>query len=135
MTVYEILSDVDHIMELFDAQYPAAMKRDTGAGRLYLNFNDNNNHVKRRLYRLNDDIQGMIYVTEEGQISLGAYSLNLIHRLEKVVQSHACREQLLPIAKYEFKEDVFYDFVESDCGDFIHFIEYLCDFDPEPDEN
>jgi hypothetical protein len=37
----------------------------------------------------------------------------------------------LPIAKYEFKEDIFYDFVRADTGDFVHYVNDICDFDPE----
>jgi hypothetical protein len=87
--------------------------------------------MKRSVYRLNDDVKGMIYVTDDAQLILAAYSLPLIHRLERESQSWPFCRQLLPVAKYEFKEDIFYDFVRADIGDFIHYVNDICDFDPE----
>jgi hypothetical protein len=131
ITVYEIFTDPDKAMEHLDARYLAAMQRDTDAGRLYLRFNDNNDHMRRPVFRLNDDVKGMIYVTDDAQLVLAAYSLPLIHRLEREAQGWPFCRQLLPIAKYEFKEDIFYDFVRADTGDFIHYVNDICDFDPE----
>jgi hypothetical protein len=131
ITVYEIFTDPEKAMEHLDARYLSAMQRDTDAGRLYLRFNDNNDHMDRPLYRLNDDVRGMIYVTDEAQLVLAAYSLPLIHRLEREAQSWPFCRQLLPVAKYEFKEDIFYDFVRAETGDFIHYVNDVCDFDPE----
>ncbi|MDR1293331.1 MAG: hypothetical protein LBJ91_08080 [Clostridiales Family XIII bacterium] len=131
ITVYEIFTDPEKAMEHLDARYLAAMQRDTDAGRLYLRFNDNNDHMRRTVFRLNDDVKGMIYVTDEAQLVLAAYSLSLIHRLEREAQGWPFCRQLLPIAKYEFKEDIFYDFVRADTGDFIHYVNDVCDFDPE----
>jgi hypothetical protein len=131
ITVYEIFTDPEKAMEHLDARYLAAMQRDTDAGRLYLRFNDNNDHMRHSVFRLNDDVKGMIYVTDEAQLVLAAYSLPLIHRLEREAQGWPFCRQLLPIAKYEFKEDIFYDFVRADTGDFIHYVNDICDFDPE----
>jgi hypothetical protein len=131
ITVYEIFTDPEKAMEHLDARYLAAMQRDTEAGRLYLRFNDNNDHMGHPLYRLNDDVKGMIYVTDEAQLVLAAYSLPLIHRLEREAQGWPFCRQLLPVAKYEFKEDIFYDFVRADTGDFIRYVNDVCDFDPE----
>jgi hypothetical protein len=131
ITVYEILIDYEVVRDFLNACMPAAMKRDTEFGCLYLMFNENNNHLKRAVYRLNDDIKGMIYVTEEGQMILAAYSLTQIHRLEREVQTLPFGRKLLALAKYEFKEDMFYDFVQNDSGNFIRYIEEVCEFDPE----
>jgi hypothetical protein len=131
ITVYEIFSDPEKAMEHLDARYLAAMQRDTDVGRLYLRFHDNNDHMKRSVYRMNDDVKGMIYVTDDAQLILAAYSLSLIHRLEREAQNWPFCRQLLPVAKYEFKEDIFYDFVSSGTGDFIYYVNDVCDFDPE----
>ncbi|MDR1778292.1 MAG: hypothetical protein LBR14_00845 [Clostridiales Family XIII bacterium] len=131
VTVYEVQADSVRLEEFLDNRYMSAMKRDTEAGRLYLNFNENNNHLKEAVYRLNDDVKGMVYLTDDGQLVLATYSLARIHRLEREIQASPFAHKLSAIAKYEFKEDVFYDFVRSETGDFIHFVEYLCDFDPE----
>lgn len=134
ITVYEILMDHTVVREFLDAGLPAAMKRDTDFGKLYLTFNENNNHLKKSVYRLNDDIKGMIYVTDEGQMILAAYSLAQIHRLERGVQSLPFGRKLLALAKYEFKEDMFYDFVRNETGDFVSYVEEVCEFDPDDED-
>jgi hypothetical protein len=134
ITVFDVFLDPDTVTEYLDDHYPATMKRDTEAGRLYLRFNENNDHVKGSLYRLNDDVNGMFYVTDEAQLILAAYSLVQIHRLEREAQTWPFGRQLLPIAKYEFKEDIFYDFLSADSGDFVQYVEYLCDIDPDDDK-
>jgi hypothetical protein len=126
---------MDHnvVCEFLDAGLPSAMKNTTDFGKLYLTFNENNNHLKKAVYRLNDDIKGMIYVTDEGQLILASYSLAQIHRLERGVRSLPFGRKLLALAKYEFKEDMFYDFVRNETGDFISYVEEVCEFDPEED--
>ena len=131
ITVYEIFVDSEVLTEYLDEKYIASVKRDTDCGRLYLKFFNNNNHMKKQIYRLNDDVSGMIYVTNESQLVLAAYSLAHIHRLEEELRKWSFVGQILPLAKYEFKEDIFYDFVSSISGDFIQFVEFLCDIDPE----
>jgi hypothetical protein len=135
ITVYETFTEVDDVRDFLDKKYPAALKKDTEVGKLYLNFNENNHHLKESLYRLNDDVKGMLYVTDEGQLIVAAYSLSRIRILEQDTQTFPFGRKLLPVAKYEFREDLFYDFVRSDSGDFVRFVEYLCDFDPENDKD
>jgi hypothetical protein len=131
ITVYEILSGPAEVSESLDRKYKAAMKRDTDCGRLYLNFHENNNHLKEPVYRLNDDVNGMIYVSVDEQLVLATYSLAHIHRLEREIESSPIGKSLRSLSKYEFKEDIFYDFVHSDTGDFVQFVEYLCEFDDD----
>jgi hypothetical protein len=135
ITVYETFMDVDDLRDFLDKNYPASLKKDTDAGRLYLNFSENNRHLMEPIYRLNDDVKGMLYVTDEGQLILAAYSLPHIHKLEREALAFPFGGQLLSIAKYEFREDVFYDFVRGESGDFVHFVEYLCDFEPGNDSD
>jgi hypothetical protein len=135
ITVFEILGEADSIIKYLDRKFAGALQRETDEGKLYLIFKDNNDHLKEPVYRLNDDVKGMVYLTMEGQLILAAYSLTLIHRLEKEIQYMSFGKRLLPIAKYEFKEAVFYDFVQCDTGDFIHFIEDICEYDPEDDDD
>ncbi|MDR2486967.1 MAG: hypothetical protein LBD12_03300, partial [Clostridiales Family XIII bacterium] len=131
ITVYDVFIDPETLMDFLDEHYPAAMRRDTEAGRLYLSFHTNNDHVRKDFYRLNDDVSGMVYVTDEAQLILGTYSLAEIHKLERDLQHWPFGRQLLPIAKYEFKEDVLYDFLGTDLGDFVNYVETLCEFDPD----
>jgi hypothetical protein len=131
ITVYDVFMDTKTLLGFLDEKYPSALKRDTDAGRLYMRFSESNDHLKASVYRLNDDVEGMIYVSDEGQLVLAAYALLQVIRLERYAQEWPLAGNLAIIAKYEFKEDVFYDFIKNDGENFVRFVEEICEFEPE----
>ncbi|MDR0424964.1 MAG: hypothetical protein LBH39_05855, partial [Clostridiales Family XIII bacterium] len=70
------------------------------------------------------------YVTEYGQLIAVSYSLGAINRIEKELQV-AIGATIIPSAKYEFKESVFYEFVQGDFTEFEEFMDYLNEYEPE----
>ncbi|MDR1571324.1 MAG: hypothetical protein LBS32_02245 [Clostridiales Family XIII bacterium] len=130
ITVYEITGDIDGIQKSVAKLYPGALQKDQDGGVLFLQFKNNNDHLKETVYRLNDDIRGLFYVTEYGQLVAVAYSLGAISRIEKELQI-ALGTAINTSAKYEFKESVFYEFVQGDFAEFEEFMEYLNEFGPE----
>jgi hypothetical protein len=129
ITVYEIMTGIDDMRKSIGRLYPGAMQKNREDGYLYLQFKKNNDHLKEAVYRLNDDIRGVYLITEQGQFIAVAYSLSIINRIEKELYA-ALGAGLKPRAKYEFKESVFYEFVQGDFIDFADFMEYLNEFEP-----
>jgi hypothetical protein len=130
ITVYEIIIDIDDMRKSIARLYPGAMQKSREDGYLYLQFKNNNDHLKESVYRLNDDIRGVFLITEHGQFIAVAYSLPVINRIEK--ELHTVLSAGINLrAKYEFKESVFYEFVQGDFADFADFMEYLREFEPE----
>ena len=125
VTVYEILSDPMEFDELFLPIVSAAMQTNHDNGRLFMEFNQNNDHVNKKTFRLNEDVLGLYYVSDFGQLILAAYGLDGIKSIEKNLQKSSLSPTLLPTAKYEFKEPVLYDFIQSDFEDFDDFIQTL----------
>jgi hypothetical protein len=82
------------------------------------------------VYRLNDDVRGVFFITEYSQLIVVAYSLSAINRIEKELRM-GIRMGLNLCAKYEFKDSVFYEFIQSDFPDFSEFVEYLNESEPE----
>jgi hypothetical protein len=130
ITVYEITGDSDAVQKSLTKLYPGALQKNQEGGFLFLQFKNNNDHLKETVYRLNDDIRGIFYVTEYGQLIAVAYSISAISRIEKELQI-ALGVSISPTAKYEFKESVFYEFVQGDFAEFEEFMEYLNEFEPE----
>ena len=60
---------------------------------------------------------------------LAAYDVFMIHELERAVAKSALKNHALPTDKYEFKESVLYDFIQSDFEVFSDFIDYISDPD------
>lgn len=125
VTVYEILTDADNFEQIFSTLTIGSMLTSHENGRLYLQFNANNDHVNRKIFRLNEDIHGMFFVSDFGQLIAAAYGLNEIHDMERMLHSSPLAPYLLPSARYEFKEPILYEFIQSDFEDFAEFLESL----------
>ncbi|MDR2088747.1 MAG: hypothetical protein LBP73_05275 [Clostridiales Family XIII bacterium] len=129
ITVYDVMIEIGDIRRLIARLYPNAMQKNRGSGCLYLQFKNNNEHLKESVYRMNDDIRGIFFVSDHGQFIVAAYSLPVISRIEKELRL-TVRAGLRLHAKYEFKESVFYEFMQSDFLDFSDFVDYLNEFEP-----
>ena len=127
VTVYEILSrpeefDVD-LSELTTGTLLTLHEN----GRLFLSFNKNNDHVNNRVFRLNEDVSGIYYISDYGQMIIAAYSVKGIQLMEKELRKSTLSQVLMPVSKYEFKEPVLYEFIQSEFEDFEEFLEYIKD--------
>lgn len=125
ITVYEVLAEMDEFLDNFLEIATNSMQTVHDNGRLYLEFNKNNNHVNRKVFRLNEDIHGLYYATDYGQLIIAAYDLSDIQDIEKKLKASNVENYIFPSAKYEFKEPILYEFIQSDFDDFAEFLEFL----------
>lgn len=125
VTVYEILTDPENFDEKFLPLTSTCMNTAHDNGRLYLEFNASNDHVNRKIFMLNEDVYGLYYVSDFGQLILAAYGISEIRSLEKTLTKSPLHPYLLPVAKYEFKEPILYEFIQSDFEDFNEFLESI----------
>jgi hypothetical protein len=125
ITVYEILTEMEDFQKRFAGLSANSMQTLHDNGRLYLEFNKNNDHVNRKVFRLNEDIHGLYYATDFGQLIIAAYSLSEIHEIEKALSRSDVSTCIIPTAKYEFKEPILYEFIQSDFDDFSDFLDFL----------
>ena len=125
VTVYEILTTPEE----FDAQLTEltldAVLSVHENGKLFLAFNKNNDHIGSRVFRLNEDVAGLYYVTDFGQMIIAAYNVKKIYAIEKDLRKSPLANMIMPVSKYEFKEPVLYEFIQSDFEDFEDFIEFI----------
>jgi hypothetical protein len=125
ITVYETLIPVDEFASLL-AQVPLnCLITPHENGKLYMMFHNHNNHVNKQVFMLSADVSGIYYLSDSGQLLAVAYDLPAIHALEKDLRKSVLSPYTVPIDKYEFKEPVLYDFVESGFNDFNEFIEFI----------
>ncbi len=125
VTVYEIITEPAEFDDRFLPIVMAAMQTNHDNGRLFMEFNKDNNHVNQKVFRLNEDVFGLYYVSDFGQLIIAAYGVNEIHAIEKKLQKSPLNPSILAVAKYEFKEPVLYDFIQSDFDDFEDFLRSL----------
>ena len=131
VSVYEIVGRIDNVEEYLDVTYLGAQQNLTDGGKLYVSFSSNNNHVNCDVYRLNDDVEEIVYLTIEDQLIIGAYSLAGIRVLEKKMHDSDIGKQLIDIGKYEFKEPILYDYTLGFGNDFIGYVEEIIGLDDE----
>lgn len=123
VTVYELSGDSWAFIDIRnDMEYSTVMSSYEN-GRLFMIFNDNNDHVRKRVFLLNGDVFGVCYITDTGQMIAAAYSKDCIERLERALVRSSAGPYMTATAKYEFKEPVLYDFIQSDYEDFEEFLD------------
>ncbi len=112
VTVYEVLlseQDMDeNIGELTITLNTVMSVHDNG--RLFMAFKPSNSHVDSRIFRLSNDVRGIYFLTDYGQLIMAAYSLIEIQTLERKLAACPLAPFLMATAKYEFKEPVLFEF-------------------------
>ena len=125
VTVYEINCSPDEFDERIVEMTKSMLMTIHDTGRLFLSFKKNNDHVNNKVFRLNEDVSGIYYVTDYGQMIVAAYSSKTISAMEKTLRASSLSHVLEPVAKYEFKEPVLYEFIQSDFEDFEDFLDFI----------
>jgi hypothetical protein len=127
VTVYDIVDDPDDFEVNFSKFTAGSLLTMHDSGRLFLSFNQNNDHVGKKVFRLNEDVFGLYYVTDLEQLIIAAYSIKGIQSIEKELLKNSLANSLFLTAKYEFKEPVLYEFIQSGFEDFDDFLDFIKD--------
>lgn len=125
ITVYEVLIPTDEFAELLGQVPLNCLITPHQNGKLYMMFHNHNDHVNRQIFMLSADVSGIYYLTDSGQLLAAAYDLPGIHALEKDLRKSVLSPYMVATGKYEFKEPVLYEFVESSFDDFNEFVEFI----------
>jgi hypothetical protein len=130
ITVYEIPDDDEAFWDAFSMFVSSYTETVYENGKLYIDFNDTNEHAGEPVYLINNDIHAMYYMTDYGQLLVMGYSYEAVCAAE--FRMFLALMPFPPSMKYEFKEPVLYEFIRSGFTDFEEFIEYIGgQIDPE----
>ncbi len=123
VTVYDVMGD----MHAFGVKsFPLlwnAMVSDHECGKLFTVYYPHNKHLQRPIYHMYDDLFGICYALESGQIVLGARSRENIEKLEQQLISSKHFNSLVLVGRYEFNHPIVGDFVDrcyEDFEDYLH---------------
>lgn len=125
VTVYEIYGDMDAFDEAFAPFTLGATRTGHDCGDMYMEFKRDNCHVEQADFKLSDDVQALYFVTDYGQLIVGAYSLDDIVRAETMVQAGKVGRFVAATAKFQFADPIIYDFAMSGMDDFNEFLKSL----------
>lgn len=125
VTVYEMLENPDAFSSETTKMAMSAMVTPHDTGNLYMIFHSDNKHVARKEYRLNEDVLGMYFISDEGQLIAAAYTLEDIYLLEQDLAGASIAKSLIPTQRYEFQEPVLYEFIQSSMDRFENFVDII----------
>jgi len=125
VTVYEVLGETTEFNRNATPLTKRSVVTEHDNGKLYMVFHTDNSHVNKKIYRLNEDVSGIYYMTNGRQLIAAAYTLEEIQKLELDLGSAPVGHSLLPVSRYEFQEPVLYEFVNSGFDDFEEFVDTI----------
>ena len=125
VTVYEIYGDMDVFDREFAPYVLGATKTGHDCGDMFMEFKRDNYHVEQADFKLSDDVQTLYFVTDYGQLIVGAYSLDDIVRAEALLQTGRINKIIQSTAKYQFADPIIYEFALSGMTDFTEFLKAL----------
>ncbi|MGX8773773.1 MAG: hypothetical protein ACSW8G_01800 [Bacillota bacterium] len=124
-TVYELLmedEDIEDNLGEFVLNMNTVMTTHPN-GRLFMAFKPTNDHVAERVFMLSNDVKGVYFLTNFGQLIVVAYDREGILELERGLASSPLRSYLLMTGQYELLDPVLFEFINSDYVDFQAFID------------
>lgn len=125
ITVYDSDISPADMLQILDPMFRNNSITSYRTGLMLFIFNKNNDHVKRPVYILSEDIYGLCYLTDSGQLIVVSYREHNIESIECKLRKNMLAPYIAITAKYEFKDPVIYDFIQSGFDDFNDFIEFI----------
>lgn len=125
VSVFEIITHMDTFDEDFDQYTVGCTKTGHETGDMYMEFKPDNSHVESRNFRLADDIRGLYYVTDYGQLIVGAYSLSDILEIDSELLKGSVSGDICITARYQFAQSIIYEFALSGFTDFSEFLDNI----------
>lgn len=92
-------------------------------GILFMVFNKNNDHVKKNVFNIADDVLGVQYITKYNELILMSYSKKNMALLKKDLKSFGMYNDIEHLSDYIQVNPVFYSFVNSNYEGFEDFLE------------
>ena len=120
--VFEIeTEDMDRFDSLYGAFAVGTTRTRHETGDMYMAFKPDNSHVENNSFRLSDDLFSITYITDYGQLILGAYT-PLTCAVAEARLMQFFKSDLRPTGHHHFAQSIIYEFALSG---FIDFDEYM----------
>lgn len=129
ISVYDYEDEVEDFDKTSTALLHKSQISHHESGRLFLIFKPNNEHVSKKVFRLSDDVFGVYYLLDSGQLLIATYERTNLLRLELDIAAGRHGRQVSKISRYCFNEPVLYEFVNSGVEDFEEFVDIISDLD------
>lgn len=98
------------------------------SGTMYMEFKENNDHVEKSKFNLNEDVDAVYFVTDAGQLLVAVYSLDDVKKISQRIESNIIADEMVILDRYHFDDSILYDFAMSGFDDFSEFIDTIDEF-------
>ena len=129
VSVYEVLINEDQLEENLGEFILTSntIMSTHETGRMFMAYKTTNDHVSEPVFMLSNDVRGVYYLTDYGQLILMANSHSDIVALELALAKGPLHAGLVATGRYEFLEPVLFEFIESGFDDFDEFLRAISD--------
>ena len=125
VTVYDVAGDLSGFDTKTFSLLKTGLLSQHECGKLCSVFYPSNAHLAQSTYYMYDDLFGICYVLDSGQIVLASRSYENILKLEKELEESRYGPSLVLVSKYEFNHSLIHDFVNRNYEDFEDFLKDL----------
>ena len=125
VTVYEIFSDWDTFDRPFAEMVLGTTKHGHDIGDMYMMFQPDNSHIEKQEFNLNDDVRALFFVTDFGQLIVGAYTEADIIAAEAMISFNEIWNYVMVSGRYQFADPIIFDFAQSGFENFDEFLKSL----------
>lgn len=94
-------------------------------GRLFMAYRPDNSHVSERVFQLNNDVAGVYFVSNAGQLITAAYSREDALAVNRTIHGSILAPYLQFAGAFLFKEPLLYEFMHSDIDLFETFLSMI----------
>lgn len=122
VTVYDVAGDLSGFDTKTFSLLKTGLLSQHECGKLFSVFYPSNAHLAQSTYYMYDDLFGICYVLDSGQIVLASRSYENILKLEKELEESRYGPSLVLVSKYEFNHSLIHDFVNRNYEDFEDFL-------------
>ena len=126
-SVYDVLLDEeqleDNLGEFITGLNTVMTKHEIG--RMFMAFKPTNDHVAERVFMLSNDVAGVYFLTDLGQLIVMSNTFDGINAMERRLISTPLAAYLVPSGKYEFLEPILFEFINSGFDDFEDFVDAI----------
>lgn len=120
IAIYD-LKDKTEFLDKFYKLNPFVLKSELDLGMLFTRFNFDNNHVKKEIYVINNDLSALYYQMND-KFFVATYNEKDRLYINKLIQCNFKNYVTLEEEIF-FEQNVLYDFVESESEDFYDFLD------------
>ena len=129
ITLFNILTPMDEFDLSKCNLIPVLDYKVKENGLLNIIYNNNNSHVLKKNYFMNDDVYGTYFITKSMQLLLMSHKILNINRMENDIMTSSLMKEIELVDRYQFETQVLESFMNDYDSDFENFI-----YNPETDE-